>query len=239
MKYLALLLTLLLTNTLHASPNNVTNPPRYFSNNSPVPYNNNYGSNWNMPNMNWGNGNGYNNQSNWNMPSMNWGNGNGYNNGNNWNMPNFNWGNNGGGNNWNMPSMNWGNNNGYGSNWNMPNMNWGNNYRNGYNNGSNWGMPNFNWNNQQGPWNNGPNRYYNDNRFSPLMQQRPVIQPRFAPKPLVNPNFNQPVPQKPATKIMQNKNEVLKTDPINTDANKQANESDIEANSSQKKASTE
>jgi len=117
-------------------------------------------NNWNMP---WNNNNNYNNGSNWSMPNMNWGNnGSGFNNGSNWNMP-FNWGggNNGNGSNWSMPNMNWGNNNGYnnGSNWNMPNMNWGNN--NGYNNGSNWNMP-FNWNNNSQPWSYGNNtQYYN------------------------------------------------------------------------------
>ncbi len=185
MRKFTLLLSILFIGSAFASPNNVSNPPRYFSNNTAVPNYNNNGTNWNMPNMNWGNGNGYNNGSNWNMPSMNWGNGNGYNSGSSWNMPNMNWGNNGGGNNWNMPSMNWGNNNGYGngSNWNMPNMNWGNNYNNG-----------SNWNNQQRPWNFGSGNNYN-NRFAPGIQQRaPMmpIAPRFAPQRLPNPNVNQP-----------------------------------------------
>ena len=124
---------------------------------------NNNGSNWNMPNMNWGNNNG---GSNWNMPNMNWGNG--YNSGSNWNMPNMNWGNNNGGSNWNMPNMNWGNN-GSGSNWNIPNMNWGNNQ-----NTRPWNFGNSGYN----------NRYYGANpnyRFAP----RPAYKaptPKFKPK---------------------------------------------------------
>jgi hypothetical protein len=87
--------------------------------NMPSPRGNN-GSNWNMPNMHWGNGSGYNNGSSWNMPSMNWGNG--YNSGSGWNMPNMNWGNNNPynrGTAMSMPNMNWGNNSG---GWNRPNM---------------------------------------------------------------------------------------------------------------------
>jgi len=205
MKKFLLILSVFLVSSAFAAPNNPSNPPRYFSNNAAVPNYNNNGTNWNMPNMNWGNNNGYGSGSGFNMPNMNWGNNNGYGSGAGFNMPNMNWGNNNGygsGSGFNMPNMNWGNNNGYGngSNWNMPNMNWGNNNRNRYNNGSNW-------NNQQRPWNFGSGNNYN-NRFAPGIQQRaPMmpIAPRFAPQRLPNPNVNQP-PQKMIQQETQSQN---------------------------------
>jgi len=212
MKKITLIFSILLTSSAFASPNNVTNPPRYFSNNSATPYYNNNSSNWNMPSMNWGNGNGYNNGSSWNIPSMNWGNGNGngYNSGSNWNMPSMNWGNNGGGNNWNMPNMNWGNNN-------------------GYNNGSNWNMPNFNWNNQQRPWNYSSRGNYNNNQYAPGIQQRAPMMPtppRFAPRPLANPNVNQQSLQQSTKEMLtQNtQNQPIKANSVETSVASKVND---------------
>jgi hypothetical protein len=143
--------------------------------NMPSPRGNN-GSNWNMPNMHWGNGSGYNNGSSWNMPNMNWGNGAG--NGLSWNMPNMNWGNRtGNGSSWNMPSMNWGNGYNSGSGWNMPNMNWGNN--NPYNRGTAMSMPNMNWGNNSGGWNRPNMGNYGTPMYmaAPIAPQVPIMQP--------------------------------------------------------------
>ncbi len=166
-------------------------------------------NNFSMPGFN--NGNGFSNGSNWNMPNMNWGNSNngynnGFNNGSNWSMPNMNWGNsannyngnNLGGSNWNMPNMNWGNSNngnGYnnGSSWNMPNMNWGNsvNNNNGFPNGSNWTMPTMNWGN--GNSNYAPNVQYR----APAMP----VAPHFTPSaPRVTVQTQAPIAKKPVVK---------------------------------------
>ncbi|MCF6188953.1 MAG: hypothetical protein L3J51_00575 [Cocleimonas sp.] len=172
-----------------------------------------HANNFNMP---WGNNNGYNNGSNWNMPNMNWGNnGNnantGYNNGSNWNMPTMNWGNNSNGynngSNMNMPTMPWGNNNG--SNWNMPTMNWGNNGNsgyngnNGFNNGTNWNMPNMNWGNGNNqPWNFG-NSVGNTGIAMPNVQYRAPampVAPQFIPRLNAQNKVPAPAHQKPITK---------------------------------------
>ena len=154
----------------------IANANQYYPNNS---------SGFNVPNMNWGNSNGYGGGSNWNMPSMNWGNNN--NRGSNWNMPSMNWGNSsgyGGGSNWNMPSMNWGSGNGYnsGSNWNMPNMSWGSNNRN----------------NNTRPWNYGANRPAY--RFVPNPAYQ-VPAPQIKSKALTPPKMNV-VPPKAAASIV-------------------------------------
>ena len=125
-----------------------------------------------MPNMNWGNGNGYNNGSSWSMPNMNFGNnGNGFNNGSNWNMPNMNWGNN------------------QGSGWNMPNFDWNNNNFGNNRPNSNWSMPNFNWNNSNQPFsygNNGFRRAPNSNFYIPAPQNN------FQYRAPANPQMTQP-----------------------------------------------
>jgi len=112
-------------------------------------YANHNTSNWNIPNMNWGN-----NGSNWTMPNLHWGNGNG----SSWTMPTMHWGN-GNGSSWTMPSMHWGN----GSRWNVPSINWGNHWA---------GIPNTNWGNNTWGWNGVP-AYMP----APIAPKIPMIQP--------------------------------------------------------------
>ena len=139
-----------------------------------------HANNWNMP---WNNNNGFNNGSNWSMPNFNWGNNgtgfnNGFNNGSNWSMPNFNWGNGNRGSNWSMPSMNWGNNNGYGngSNWSMPNFNWNNNNQP-------WGYGANRY------YNNG---YVPGYSYAPRIPNRQYTTPQRPAAPQFVPRFQQP-----------------------------------------------
>ncbi len=187
-------------------------------------FGNNNASNWNMPNMNWGNNSGNNTGSNWNMPNMNWGNNSGNNTGSNWNMPNMNWGNNNGNSSsWNIPTMNWGNNNGSNdSNWSMPAMNWGNN-TNGLNNDSNWNMPNMNWNNNSQPWalNNNTPQYYMQPYYNtiPKAQMMPQLhKPARATPPQFIPQINTKKPIAQSTQIVKKANTTMRI-PIPSEVN--------------------